>query len=163
MNYYRLFGAGLILLCCTLSGFYLSYRLKQRLVFFNDLVDFTSRLETNIRYFSDDIYKLLKLSAPNTLLPFLDKDIKPFYRYWESVAHEFTKTFRLDSDDSNKLVEFGRLLGTTDVEGQLSHIGIYKGFFAQSRDDLQKEYKTKSRLYRTLGFFAGAVAALLIL
>ena len=57
MNYFRLFGAGMLLLCGTLSGFYLAYRLRTRLKFLDSFIDFLSRLETNIRYFSDEIFK----------------------------------------------------------------------------------------------------------
>ena len=163
MNYFRLFGALLILLCCTLSGFYFSYRLKQKLGFFSDLVEFTSRLETDIRYFGGDIYKLLRLSAPVSLSAFLNNDIKPFSLYWQTFTDDIAEVYRLSSDERSRLIEFGRLLGTTDTEGQISHIHIYKGVFTTERNDFQKEFKTKSRLYKTLGFFAGASLALLLL
>jgi len=162
MNYFRVFGAGLVLVCGALSGFYLSYNLKLRLSLYNSLLDFLSRLQTNIRYFNDDIFKLIKISCPTSLSAYYKSDIRPFQAFWQSFINSISKTYFLSKEDKNTLSEFGRILGATDVEGQLSHIEIYKGIFSEKQKSLQSEYKTKSRLYKTLGFVAGAVLALLI-
>ena len=94
---------------------------------------------------------------------YFDEDKLNFGVYWESVSSELSKSFNLNRGDYNNLIEFGRLLGSTDVEGQLSHINMYKGIFTTERDEFQKDCKTKSKLYRVLGFFVGAVLALLII
>ena len=163
MNYYKLFGAGMILLCCTLCGFYCSYKLSLKLNFLNSLIDFLSRLETNIRYFGDDVFKLISLSAPSSLSEYFLEKKTPFNTYWDNAVQKLTKAYSISSEIKHNLTEFGRMLGSTDVEGQIKHIGVYKSVFTTSLDNFQKEYKTKARLYKTLGFFAGAVLALLIL
>ena len=166
MNYFRLSGACLIFISCTLAGFYFSCRIKLKLAFLNGLTDFLTRLETNIRYFSDDIFKLVLISAPSSLAQFFDgfdENKSGFSLWWDSAVEKFTKTYSLSGEEYNNLIEFGRLLGTTDTEGQLSHINIYKGIFGLIRDDFHKDCKTKSRLYKTLGFFAGATLALMLL
>lgn len=163
MNYYKIIGAGLILLCCTLCGFYYSYKLSLKLGFFNSLIDFLSRLETNIRYFGDDVFKLISISAPSLLSEYFKEKKTPFTAYWNSAVQKLTKVYGLSSEVSANLTEFGKMLGATDVEGQIKHIGIYKSLFTTERDNFQNDFKTKARLYKTLGFFAGAVLALLIL
>ena len=163
MNYYKLIGAGLVLLCSTLTGFYYSYRLSLKLSFYNSLIDFLSRLSTNIRYFGGDVYKLISLSAPSALSEFFAEKKTPFLNYWNNAVQKLTKTYNLSAEVSNNLAEFGKLLGATDVEGQINHIGVYKGVFRAERDNFQKDCKIKARLYKSLGFFAGAVLALLII
>lgn len=163
MNYFKLFGAGLILVCCTLCGFYCSYKLSLKLRLFDCLVEFLSRLETNIRYFSDDVYRLISLSAPSMLSEYFDEKKTPFISYWNSSIQRISKAFGLSTEVISNLTEFGKMLGATDVEGQMRHIGIYKSVFTTVRDNFRKDCKTKARLYKTLGFFAGAVSALLIL
>lgn len=153
----------MILLCCTLCGFYYSYKLRSKLSFYNSLIDFLSRLSTNIRYFGDDVYKLISLSAPSLLSEYFNQKKTPFVTYWNSAVQELTKVYGLSSEVSGNLTEFGKILGATDVDGQLKHIGIYNSLFTTERDNFQKDCKTKGRLYKTLGFFAGAVLALLIL
>ncbi|MCR5653793.1 MAG: stage III sporulation protein AB [Ruminococcus sp.] len=163
MNYFKLFGAALVLLSCTLSGFYFSYRLGLRLRFLGEMTDFLTRLKTNIRYFSDDVFRLIKISAPSSLLSFFEKGTKPFCVYWESAAKSISKSYSLNMEDYSNLIEFGRLLGTTDTEGQISHIEIYKGIFTSAKNNFEKDCKIKSRLYKTLGFFSGAVLAIMII
>ena len=163
MNYARLSGACLILLSCTLTGFYFSYRLKLKLNFLNSLIDFMTRLETNIRYFSDDVFKLVSISAPSLLAQYFEEKTSSFSLWWDKALVKISKCYSLTEDERNSLTGFGHSLGTTDTEGQLSHINIYKGIFELIRDDFHKDCKTKSRLYKTLGFFCGAVLAILIL
>lgn len=163
MNYYKLFGAGLILICCTLCGFYCSYKLSFKLSFFNSAIDFLSRLETNIRYFGEDVFKLITLSAPSELSEFFSEKKTPFTAYWNSSVQRLSKAYSLSSEVRRNLTEFGKMLGATDVEGQIKHICVYKSVFTTARDNFQKDCKTKERLYKTLGFFAGAVLALLII
>lgn len=163
MNYFKLSGACLVLLCCTLSGFYFSLRLRTRLNFLYSVTEFLTRLQTNIRYFGDDVFMLIQISAPMALAPYFKESNLPFNIYWQKAAEELSKSFNLTREDYKSLVEFGRLLGTTDVEGQLSHIEIYKALFSAERDSFEKDCKIKSRLYKTLGFFAGAVLVLFII
>lgn len=163
MNYYKLSGALLILISCTLSGFYFSYRLKLRLKFLNNFIEFLSGLSTNIRYFSDDIFKLVKISVPSSISFIFDIKREPFPIYWQKVVKKIPKSYNLKKDDYTALVQFGQLLGTTDAQGQINHINIYKNIFQQNLNDAQKDCDTKSRLYKILGFFAGAVIVLLII
>ena len=62
-----------------------------------------------------------------------------------------------------RLTDFFSKLGSTDTDGQLEHINIYKISFKTACDNSLEEYKTKSRLYKALGFFVGASIALMIL
>ena len=109
------------------------------------------------------MFKLISLSAPSSLSEyFLDKKT-PFNTYWDNAVQKLAKAYSVTAEIKRNLTEFGRMLGTTDVEGQIKHIGVYKSVFTTARDNFQKEYKTKARLYKTLGFFAGAVLALIII
>lgn len=163
MNFYKLFGAGLLMLCCTLYGFYRAYGLRLRRGFLVDFIDFLTRLETNIRYFSDDIFKLIRLSAPSSLSFVFEDKREPFCDYWKSCIKKIPKSYKLTKDDIQKLYEFGETLGTTDAQGQIEHIRVYKSVFEQSLKNARKDCDSKSRLYKTLGFFAGAVLALMII
>ncbi len=163
MNFYKLFGAGFLLLCCTLYGFYRAYALRLRSSFLVDFIDFLTRLETNIRYFGDDIFSLIRISAPSSLSFVFEDKREPFSDYWKSCIKRIPKSYKLSRDDIQKLYEFGETLGTTDAQGQINHILVYKSVFEQSLKNARKDCESKSRLYKTLGFFAGAVLALMII
>lgn len=163
MNWVRIFGAVMIVACSTLWGFYCSYRLKLRVRFLADFSEFLAALQTNIRYFGGDIFSLIKISAPSSIAFILGDERASFPDFWKNSIAKIPKSYSLKADDYSELFEFGNLLGTTDVEGQLSHIQIYKNTFEQILKDAQSESKTKSRLFKTLGFFAGAALALMII
>ena len=48
------------------------------------------------------------------------------------------------------------------MEGQLSHIELYTDIFTKALENAVSEMKTKSRLYKTMGFFLGTSIALMI-
>ena len=60
------------------------------------------------------------------------------------------------------MLGFGEKLGKTDLEGQLSHIELYRALFQKQIKEAEDDAQKKSRLYRTLGIFGGVSAAILI-
>ena len=80
-----------------------------------------------------------------------------------TVRTKNTTVHFLKHEDKQLLCSFGEKLGITDVEGQLKHIELYKGLANAHLDDSKNEIKQKSRLYKTMGFFVGTAAALVII
>ncbi len=159
----KIIGSLLLLLSVTVCGFYFSNRLKLRRDFLLAFIEFLTNLETNIRYTSDDIINLVKRSAPNYLTDIFCTDSYVFTDYWTDSLSRIPKSYGLKADDCSLLSEFGKLLGTTDIEGQLNHIELYKTLFKNSLDNSEKEYKSKGKLYRLLGFFCGATLAIMFI
>lgn len=164
MNFFvKLIGALLLLLSATVFGFYLSNRLRLRRDFMLAFAAFLTNLETNIRYTPDNIITLVKRSAPNYLSDVFCTESQIFSEYWAESVEKIPKSYGLKADDYALLSEFGKLLGTTDIEGQLKHIELYKTLFNNSLDNSNIEYKNKGKLYRLLGFFCGAVLSIMFI
>ena len=53
------------------------------------------------------------------------------------------------------LTKFFLQLGTMDLEGELSSISLYTGFFDELYEKSKSDLENKSKLYRVLGVFAG--------
>ena len=147
---FKLLGAALVLASSTLMGFYLSYRLKRRLKLLNALCELMSSLCTGVRYSRENVITLVRRSSPRLIL-----DVLP--------DESLQSSFYLTDNDESLLTDFFSKLGSTDTDGQLEHINIYKISFKTACDNSLEEYKTKSRLYKALGFFVGASIALMIL
>lgn len=81
----------------------------------------------------------------------------------ENAVANISDGYALKHEDKQLLCSFGEKLGITDVEGQLKHIELYKGLANAHLDDSKNEIKQKSRLYKTMGFFVGTAAALVII
>lgn len=157
-------GAALVMLSCTAAGFLFALRLGRRRDFLRAFKSFLSALETNIRYRGDDIITLIRASAANLVPEFLSVgSSRDFADYWNSAIQRLPKSCAITDGDLCLLKDFGRLLGTTDTQGQLNHIALYREQFDIQLKKAGEEYGQKAKLYRILGFFAGAVAALLII
>ena len=147
----KILGAALI----SCSGFSIGcmyvQRLKLRLDFLREFSVFLSSLSTAVRYRSADIAVLVNDYS------------RPFSQMWQSSIADFKKRRCLSNADMALLKEFGEGLGTTDVEGQLSHIALYQGLFSKQQSDAEDDIIQKSKLYKSLGLFGGVSAALMFL
>ena len=137
-------------------------RLKLRRDFLREFSVFLSSLSTAVRYRSADIVTLVNSCGELFSLP-TDEYNHPFPKMWQSGIAGFQKRWRLSAADMALLKEFGEGLGTTDVEGQLSHIALYQGMFAKQQSSAEDDITQKSKLYKSLGLFVGVSAALMFL
>lgn len=65
--------------------------------------------------------------------------------------------------DRELLFQFGRGLGKSDVDGQLSHCEAYRRLIGDRLTAARGEVASKGKLYITLGVSAGLAVALLLL
>ncbi len=158
----KLFGALLFVISTTSAGFYLSRRMKRRSEFLDCFVTFLGALSTNIRYTQDDICSLITLSVPKKLAGYFAEK-SDFRELWDSFMQSVIKEKILCEDDCNLLRDFGSGLGTTDLDGQLSHIELYRSLFTATLNNSTEEYKQKSKLYKILGFSFGAAVGVMLL
>ena len=60
------------------------------------------------------------------------------------------------------LSALGAGLGTTDCEGQLAALSLYRGQLQRAAADAREIFRTKGKLCRTLGLLGGAMAAVVL-
>lgn len=157
----------IVFCCCTLAGFYFSYKLSRRQLFLKDFIAFLKTFETHIRYSSDDIFTLINISMTSASLLSIKEYILnnkgSFNDLWLGSMSQINKQTGLTAQDKALLEEFGASLGTTDGQGQINHIELYTTLFQKACDEAQQELKAKSKLYKMLGFFAGTAFALMVI
>lgn len=127
---------------------------------------FFSTLATNLRYNADDICPATVVSAGASGLEFFCVEQNPeipFDIRWERAVNNIPRSRALNNSDKELLISFGTKLGKTDVEGQLSHIELYRAMLQKQLSLAEEAAAQKSRLFKTLGLFGGVSAALLIL
>ena len=148
------------------AGWFCSKKLLMRRDFFKKLLSFVSNLSTQLRYSTSDIFTLVSLSASISGFDFFeisDETGTPFYRVWSERVNVIPAKFGLKKGDTALLLEFGEQLGKTDVDGQLKHLELYETLFKKQLTDSENEINKKSKLYKTMGFFVGTAAALMIM
>lgn len=155
----KLCGA-LLLTAAGLCGGRLSVRrLRLRRDFLTELLLFLSNLSTAVRYRNDDIYLLINASSDLFQLD-ADASSAPFGETWCDAVKRLHAQWRFSARDRKLLEAFGMRLGTTDTQGQLAHIELYRTLFQKQLTQAKEELAQKARLYQTLGLFAGVAAAL---
>ena len=136
MLYLKLLGCAAVALSGLAFGVMKSRSLYARRDSLKRVLVFLSSLATNIRYSSDEISSAVSAAANSSDAP--------------------------NNSDKELLLGFGEKLGKTDLEGQLSHIELYRALFQKQIKEAEDDAQKKSRLYRTLGIFGGVSAAILI-
>ena len=132
----------------TLIGMYQSLRLKRRKDNLNTILLFLNRLSTLIRYRRSDIITLISESADDVLVPLKNAD---HFKGFPKIISELP----LQKEEKDLLTKFFLQLGTMDLEGELSSISLYTGFFDELYEKSKSDLENKSKLYRVLGVFAG--------
>ena len=165
MLYPKLLGCAAVALSGLAFGVMKSRSLYARRDSLKRVLVFLSSLATNIRYSSDEISSAVSAAANSSDAAYLcveaDRDT-PFYDRWEEAVKSIPKVRALNNSDKELLLGFGEKLGKTDLEGQLSHIELYRALFQKQIKEAEDDAQKKSRLYRTLGIFGGVSAAILI-
>ena len=61
----------------------------------------------------------------------------------------------LNKEDIENIKSFGKMLGKTDKEGQVSHLELTKTFIEIQIEKARREEEKNSKLYKTLGVVSG--------
>ena len=136
-------------------------RLAIRREFLGRVLTFISCLSTELRYRNDDIFSLV--NSCGELFQVSQIGSSPFYSSWRARIGKLRRRWSLTPRDMDLLDELGSRLGTTDSEGQLTHLAHYKALFERQLAEARADAEQKTKLYKTLGLFAGVSAAIMLL
>ena len=85
-----------------------------------------------------------------------------FAEAWRRAVGSRAGAEGFSARDGELLLLFGDGFGASDTDGQISHLELYSGLFGEALDRAREDRDRKSKLYLTLGIFAGLSAALLL-
>lgn len=85
---------------------------------------------------------------------------KPAGEAWEESIDKVETN--LKDEDKSILKNLGRLLGKTDLEGQVSEIKLVQEFLNTQIDVAEKERQKNEKLYRTLGGVVGLAIVIIL-
>lgn len=80
---------------------------------------------------------------------------------WENAIKK-TET-NLNKEDLNILLDMGKLLGKTDVDGQVSNLEIASTFIDTQIEKAEVEKQKNSKLYKTLGVVSGLAIIIILI
>ncbi len=74
-----------------------------------------------------------------------------------------TDILNINPEDKNILKDLGKLLGATDIEGQLSQIEVTSNFLDEQIKKAEKEREKNEKMYRKLGMIVGLGIVIVLL
>ena len=80
---------------------------------------------------------------------------------WESAVD--TEILSINNEDRNVLKNLSKLLGKTDVEGQINQIELTSSFLDKQIEKAEKDREKSERLYRCLGMIIGLVIVIILM
>lgn len=150
----------LIIYVCTYLGIYKAKkfearerelkRIKNSLAFFKSKIEFTYE---PIKEIFTQISKLVYLHKDNIFLRttnYLEE-----FNVNDSWNKAVDETVDLNKEDREVLKMFGKLLGKTDKNGQISEIEISQSFIEKQIEKAEQEKNKNSKLYKSLGISLG--------
>lgn len=79
---------------------------------------------------------------------------------WENCIE--TADISINQEDKDILKKLGKLLGQTDVEGQISEIEMTENFLNMQIVKAEEEKKKNQKMYKTLGIVTGLVFVIVL-
>lgn len=164
----KFLGVGITALCCVLCGFFKSYKLAVREKALEEVTQMLREMYIELSYNSPDTKELLiRIASKKDFkhLGFLNEctdrlSFEPFPTAWgNSLKSEKTSCFL--SEDIQILGDLGKLLGTTDIEGQLAGIKALENRISLKLERARQNVLKEASLYRTLGILAGIGAVVI--
>lgn len=133
----------------------MSNKLLRRRKYISTILLFLNRLSTTICYRKDDISDIIFNLADDELSPLKNAENNQY----ETIINSLS----FNSKDKELLTSFFKDLGTTDIDGELSHIKMYQDLFSEQYRISKEDIKSKGKLYRMLGLFSGLAFVVLFI
>ncbi|NLK70620.1 MAG: hypothetical protein GX286_04185 [Clostridiales bacterium] len=164
----KLIGVMLLVCATGYTGLSMSASLKERIRRLELIRKMVDEITILIRHRALTVMEIIdELTANSSYaeLTFLHKaksGIIPevsFHYAWENAVKKDNK---LLNEEKTELISLGNFLGSSDTEGQISALTIYKDKFNSLIEYANEIYDKKGKLYRSLGVLSGVFVAILL-
>lgn len=165
LKYFMLF---FILVACSLVGRYLSKKYVMRVKELEEMRNALNMFQSKIKFTYEPIAEIFQEIAQNTsknvgqvfLLAKEKMKSKTASVSWEEAVQESENN--LKEEDKYVLKTLSKLLGQTDVEGQLSQIEVTQKFLESQLKEAQEEKIRNEKLYNRLGTTIGLAIVIIL-
>ncbi len=152
----------------TAIGFLISKSYQNRVVELKEFKNVLNIMKTKIKFTYEPLAEIFKQIAKenqtsiqrifgqmaNQLTYNQAKDV------WEDCIQN--ADISIKQEDKDILKKLGKLLGQTDVDGQISEIEVTESFLDMQIEKAEEEKKKNQKIYKTLGVVAGLVFVIIL-
>ncbi len=159
----------LVFLICFLLGNIISKRYTLRVKELKDFSNALNIIENKIKFTYEPLSEIFIQTSR-----LLSENISNIFINASSYMKEFnseeawnkgvdgTSTY-LNKEDIENITSFGKLIGKTDKEGQVSHIELTRSFIELQLEKARKEEEKNAKMYKTLGAMIGLVIVIILI
>lgn len=158
-----------IFLSSSAIGLLISKKYEDRV---NELKEFKNALnmfETKIKFtyepipeIFDQIAKQMKTTVGRTFkLASSNMEVLTAGDAWDVAVD--TNALNINDEDKNILKNLSKLLGKTDIDGQISQIELTSKFLDEQIEKAEKERLKSEKMYRTLGMVIGLAIVIILI
>ncbi|MBQ7410330.1 MAG: stage III sporulation protein AB [Clostridia bacterium] len=148
-----------IIIICSYIGIIKAKKFETRLIelkkFQNALTMFKTKIEFTyepIKNIFEEISKIIYLEEKNIFKLVIESEDE-INQAWKISVDEFHEVFNKEDIDVIKM--FGKLLGKTDIEGQVSEILLTQNLIEKQIEKAEYEKSKNSKLYKSMGVICG--------
>lgn len=160
---------GLVLATSTTIGLLLSQKYQKRVEQLKDFKSAFTILKTKIRFTCaplKEIFQDISKSIHSKVAEVFQTASKNIETQnatdsWNKAVTE-TQT-ELTKEDKEAICSLGKLLGKTDLEGQMNEIDLCLTFLETQIEKAEREKEKNAKLYKTLGTIAGIGIIIILL
>lgn len=158
-----------IFLSSSAIGLLISKKYEERV---NQLKEFKNALnmfETKIKFtyepipeIFDQISKQMQTTVGRTFkLASSNMEVLTAGDAWDIAVD--TNVLSINDEDKSILKNLSKLLGKTDIDGQISQIELTNGFLDEQIEKAEKERAKSEKMYRTLGMVIGLAIVIILI
>ena len=158
-----------IFLTSSVIGFLTSKKYEERV---NELKDFKNALnifKTKVKFTYEPIPEIFEeiskniQSKPGKIfkLASLNMKLATAGDAWNMAVD--TDILNINQEDRDVLKNLSKLLGQTDIEGQISQIDLTSNFLDKQINKAEKEKARCEKLYRTMGMIIGLAIVIILM
>lgn len=171
---FKIAGSIIVILSCTFLGLVLSTDCKRRPRQLRELQSMLQMFENQISFLSDVIVeafdRITKVGCSETCI-FFSKTIEILKeersisasQAWEQAVKENIKKTSLNREDEEVLLGFGKILGSSDLEGQIKNIRLTLGQLKLQEEKSEDSRSKNENMYRSLGILGGIAVVIVLL
>ena len=167
----KVIGSLIVLISSSLLGFSYAKTYAKRPIELKVLQSLLQIFENEISFLSnvleDAFFKVNKCSD-STVATFFEGAAKNLNEgfcadeAWEKAVKDNIRKTNLNSEDESIIISFGKMLGSSDLEGQIKNIHLTVNLL-KIQEQKAEELKAKNEsMYKNLGILGGAAIIILL-
>lgn len=171
---FKIIGSLIVILSSTFLGFTLANECKNRPVQLRELQGLLQMFENQISYLSDVIaeaFERISRVRGSNICVFFSRTVELLKedtalnapQAWEKAVNENIKKTSLNPEDKEILLAFGKMLGSSELEGQIKNIRLTMTQLKLQEEKAEACRVKNEKMYRSLGILGGIAVVIVLL